>query len=75
MQHAYTGNAYSNAEIAQALDAQNLSYETLDDDALCRRAARLIAEGHVVGWFQGRMEWGRERWATAASWPTRAVAI
>lgn len=58
MQHAYTGNAYSNAEIAQALDAQNLSYETLDDDALCRRAARLIAEGNVVGWFQGRMEWG-----------------
>ncbi len=58
MQHAYTGNGYSNAEIAQALDAQNLSYETLDDDALCRRAARLIAEGHVVGWFQGRMEWG-----------------
>ncbi len=58
MQHAYTGNGYSNAEIAQALDAQNLSYETLDDDALCRRAASLIAEGNVVGWFQGRMEWG-----------------
>ena len=32
---------------------------TYDDEAtVCRRAAELIAEGNVVGWFQGRMEWG-----------------
>jgi len=29
-----------------------------DDDELCQRTARAIAEGLVVGWFQGRMEWG-----------------
>ena len=30
----------------------------VDEDELCRRTAAAIAEGKVVGWFQGRMEWG-----------------
>ena len=29
-----------------------------DEGALCRRVARAVADGKVVGWFQGRMEWG-----------------
>ena len=29
-----------------------------DEDALCRATAKLIADGNVVGWYQGRMEWG-----------------
>jgi len=29
-----------------------------DDQALCQRTAAAISEGKVVGWFQGRMEWG-----------------
>ena len=37
----------------------NLRVVRIDDDAeLCERTARAIAEGLVVGWFQGRMEWG-----------------
>jgi carbamoyltransferase len=37
----------------------NLRVARIDDDtALCERSARAIAEGLVVGWFQGRMEWG-----------------
>jgi carbamoyltransferase len=58
MNHAYTGSHFTDAEIVQALEAQNLSYETLDEAKLCRTAAGLVADGNVVGWFQGRMEWG-----------------
>jgi carbamoyltransferase len=58
MQHAYTGPGYGNDEIEEALRAAGLSYRTLDDDELARTAARLIARGNVVGWFQQRMEWG-----------------
>src|SRR5207249_8261467 len=37
----------------------NLRVLRIDEDAeLCQRTARAIAEGLVVGWFQGRMEWG-----------------
>jgi len=32
--------------------------EIADEAALCQRAAQAIADGQVVGWFQGRMEWG-----------------
>ena len=42
-------------EIAEA----GCTVETIADDAeLCRRTALAIADGKVVGWFQGRMEWG-----------------
>src|SRR5262249_47322299 len=47
-----------NDQIASALDARGLSYRLLDEDALCRLTATLVSEGNVVGWFQGRMEWG-----------------
>jgi carbamoyltransferase len=56
--HAYLGPAFSDAEIARALDEAGARYETLDDRALVERTARLIAEQNVVGWFQGRMEFG-----------------
>src|SRR5260370_1116089 len=32
--------------------------ELVDEAELCRRTAQAVAEGKVVGWFQGRMEWG-----------------
>src|SRR5207253_3169163 len=44
--------------IQKVLDAQNLKYEHLEQDALVKRAAEIIANGNVLGWFQGRMEWG-----------------
>ena len=58
MQDAYAGPSYTNAEIETALKATGVSYQSLDEDALARDAAELIANGHVVGWFQHRMEWG-----------------
>jgi carbamoyltransferase len=58
MGHAYTGPGYSEAECAGALAAAGLEAERLDDDALVAEVAGRIAAGDVVGWFQGRMEFG-----------------
>jgi len=66
MDHAYWGPAYSDDEIRRALHdratdtkSANCDIGRVDDDgALCELAARAISEGSVVGWFQGRMEWG-----------------
>jgi carbamoyltransferase len=58
MQHAYTGPDYSDDEIAGALRSAGIAGERLDDDSLFRTVAERLAEGDVVGWFQGRMEFG-----------------
>jgi carbamoyltransferase len=66
MDHAYWGPAFGAAEITQlvaahrsALSADGCTVEEIADEAeLCRRTAAAIADGQVVGWFQGRMEWG-----------------
>ena len=55
---AYTGPEFSNDEIRQELEASDLVFETLSDDLVTKRAAQDIADGLVVGWFQGRMEFG-----------------
>ncbi|MFW6116914.1 MAG: carbamoyltransferase, partial [bacterium] len=58
MDHAYTGPRFRDGRIAAVLEEYDLAYETLDDEELIRRSAELVARGNVVGWFQGRMEWG-----------------
>ena len=58
MEHAYTGPEYSDDECEQALRDAGLEPERLDDDALFAAVAERIAAGDVVGWFQGRMEFG-----------------
>src|SRR6266404_4962238 len=58
METAYTGPEFSDGEIRAELDRSGLKYETLADQETTRRAARDIAGGLVVGWFQGRMEFG-----------------
>jgi carbamoyltransferase len=66
MDHAYWGPAFDATEIRRVLDAHafdiaaaNCTLEDIcDEAALCRRTADAIAKGQVVGWFQGRMEWG-----------------
>jgi carbamoyltransferase len=56
---ALLGPAYTNHEIRAFLDAKGARYRTLDDeDDLLEQVARLLAEETVVGWFQGRMEFG-----------------
>jgi carbamoyltransferase len=58
MEHAYTGPEYDDDEVAAALAEAGLDSELLDDEALYGAVAERIAEGDVVGWFQGRMEFG-----------------
>jgi carbamoyltransferase len=58
MEHAYTGPEFSDALCQSALLASGLAYEALPEADLCRRVAGDVADGKVVGWFQGRMEWG-----------------
>ena len=56
--HAYLGPAFGDDEIRSYLDSQGARYTVLSDRDLTSRVAALIAEGQVVGWFQGRMEFG-----------------
>ena len=64
--HAYWGPAFSNEVISELLKTrkddltqQACSVEMIEDEAaLCEMTATAIARGEVIGWFQGRMEWG-----------------
>lgn len=56
MQHAYWGPEYSDAALRQFLDWAKLPYRVLDDAAA--QVAGLLAEDRIIGWFQGRMEFG-----------------
>lgn len=59
MQGSYLGPAYSRDEIERALKRFHAPFETmLDEQELVDRVADLLDEGKVVGWFQGRMEYG-----------------
>ena len=58
MQGAYLGPSFSQAEVEGYLDAANAVYQSLGDDDLLSTVAGLLAAGNVVGWFQGRMEFG-----------------
>lgn len=53
------GPSFSDEQIASFLRANHAVYQTCDsDEQLCQRVASLIADGKVIGWFQGRMEFG-----------------
>src|ERR1051325_2457130 len=58
MEGAYTGPQFSSDEIKSALEQSEVSFESYNDAELTKRAAQDIAAGLVVGWFQGRMEFG-----------------
>ncbi len=58
MTGAYTGPEFSNDEIRVALEQSGLTFECYNDAELTKHAAKDIAAGLVVGWFQGRMEFG-----------------
>jgi len=55
---AYTGPEFTNAEIRDELERSELTFENYTNEDLTKRAAQDIADGLVVGWFQGRMEFG-----------------
>ena len=56
MEHVYTGPAFANEEIQTALDSYKVPYRKEED--VCRFAAEKLAEGAIVAWFQGAMEFG-----------------
>jgi len=66
MEHSFWGPEFGDHDIRQCLGARNKDLQDQrcrisridDEDALCRWAAARIAEGKILGWFQGRMEWG-----------------
>jgi carbamoyltransferase len=59
MRDAYWGAEYGEAEIDAVLRHAGIAAERLDDeDSLAERVARELAQGRIVGWFQGRFEWG-----------------
>lgn len=56
--HSYFGPAYAQQEIEALLAREGVAFETLPDSELIQRVAKDLEDGCVVGWFQGRMEWG-----------------
>jgi carbamoyltransferase len=66
MDHSYWGPSASAEEIADAIEARRADFDAAgctieqigDEAALCTRTAQAISEGKVIGWFQGRLEWG-----------------
>jgi carbamoyltransferase len=58
MHGSYLGPRPADQSIVDYLDSIGATYRSLDDDELIREAAQMIADENVVGWFQGRMEFG-----------------
>ncbi len=58
MRGSYLGPAFDNNRIEAYLTGAGIPYQRLDDDALMPRLATLLDDEQVVGWFQGRMEFG-----------------
>lgn len=56
MRDAYTGISYSEVEIEEELKRKNLKYTRYED--IEAQTAKRLADGKIVGWFQGRMEFG-----------------
>jgi carbamoyltransferase len=58
MHHAYYGSQYSDREILAELETAGVAYRRMSETDLVDQTAAQIAAGKVVGWFQGRMEFG-----------------
>ena len=60
MRHAYLGRAYKEEEARAPIDKRMVKLQTVvrHSDDICRESAKLLAEGHVLGWFQDRSEFG-----------------
>ena len=57
-ENIYVGTTYSDEEIREFLDSKNIQYQQLQHDELLQTTAKLISDGNIVGWYQGKMEWG-----------------
>ena len=54
----FVGPSYSNDQIKSFLDINKIHYKFLETNSLLETTAKLISESNVVGWYQGKMEWG-----------------
>ncbi len=52
------GSSYSNEEIERVLIGKHLKYQRLDTDKIAEKVAILLSKNHIVGWFEGKMEFG-----------------
>ena len=58
MEHAYTGPEFGNGQIDGVVRGSDFDWRELSDHELTLAAAQAVADGKIVGWFQGRMEFG-----------------
>lgn len=58
MEHAYWGPSFSSKEIEKFLIEKKINYKSLETKDITKTTAKLIYQNKVIGWFQGRMEWG-----------------
>jgi len=58
MEHAYTGPEFANGQIDGIVRKSDFEWRELSDPELTQAAAQAVADGKIVGWFQGRMEFG-----------------
>ena len=56
--NVFVGPSYSNDEIKSFLDVNKIDYKFFEKNLLLETTAKLISDGNVVGWYQGKMEWG-----------------
>ena len=76
MQGAYLGPAFTDAEARESLESVGAVYNTLEASELYSSVAELLAKGNVVGWFQGRMEFGpRALGARSIIWDPRNIEM
>jgi len=57
-ENVYVGPSFTNDEIKTFLDLNSIPYQLLEKNELLQKTAKLISEGNIVGWYQGKMEWG-----------------
>ena len=58
MDNMYWGPDFSNSEIKETLDRKGIEYEEFEGEEIVQHTAERVADGEIVGWFQGRMEFG-----------------
>jgi len=58
LENVYVGPSYTDDEIKLFLDSKGITYEKLETRDLIAKTAKLIADWNIVGWYQGKMEWG-----------------
>src|SRR5205814_4961240 len=56
--HVYLGSEYTPSDIRRELVSGGLASTRHNDDEIVNRTAQAIADGNIVGWFQGQMEFG-----------------